>query len=117
MQHDAIRFIDSIRTRSYLAMLHSVEGALINLARARTTRYGDAEMTRFLLGVRAYLLSEGRLRPRQLDDDELPLLKPLCEQLVQAGRFPFKRLELFAAPGGLPPGPPDRASGAAPPKA
>ena len=102
MHHDAYRFVQSIRERFWLGMLSAIDAALIAEARrpaeGRGQRPGsDAEFMRFLMAAREYLLGEGRARPGRMDDEEFSLLRPLCEQLVQQGRFPPARLELFAA--------------------
>jgi hypothetical protein len=90
----------------------AVEGALVTLAHARARPRAEARdelrKVRFLVAVRDYLLSEGRVRPQAMDDPEFILLRPLCEHLVRTGRFPQKRLELFPAVSHWQFGAPDR---------
>lgn len=98
MHYDAYLFIHAIRNRYWLGMLAAVDAALSGATGARrdsASRNVDAGFLRFLLGTRDYLMSEGRVRPDGMKDDEFLLLKPLCEHLVASGRFPLKRLDLF----------------------
>lgn len=103
MHYDAFLFVQTIRTRFWLGMLAAVDAALLAAERwpATRRRHGpvqqgtDAEFTRFLADTRDYLVSEGRMRPKDMADDQFLLLKPLCESLVQQGRFPHARLDLF----------------------
>lgn len=102
MHYDAFLFVQDIRKKFWLGMLASVDAALIAAARGQVGKgpravhpEAAAEFTRFLLGAREYLLSEGRVRPN-LDDEQFALLRPLCEHLVSQGRFPHDRLQLFA---------------------
>lgn len=103
MHHDAYRFVETIREKFWLGMLSAIDAALVAAARrpAGDDRSGprpgsDAEFMRFLIASREYLLSEGRIRPAPMHDDEFRMLKPLCEHLIRQGRFAPARLELFA---------------------
>jgi hypothetical protein len=106
MDFDAYRFIEQIRARYWLGMLAAIDSALIHIARGpavqrrSSARAGDdVEFMRFLSAARSYLLAEGRLRPAGMSDDQFLLLKPLCDHLVQTGRFATATLGLFQPTG------------------
>jgi hypothetical protein len=107
VHYDAFVFIESIRNRFWLGMLAAIDTALLSAARWPTARKrpgpfhpgSDTEFMRFLMATRRYLLSEGRLRPEGLEQDQFDLLKPLCEHLVQTGRFAPDTIKLFDQPG------------------
>ena len=101
MNQDVFRFVDSIRTRAWLGMVHAIDSALIEATR-RSDQLGaqlrDAEhieFMRFLVAARAYLMGEGLERPAALEDAHFLQLKPLCESLVLRGRFAESCLRLF----------------------
>jgi hypothetical protein len=101
MHYDAYRFVQSIREKYWLGMLSAIDAALIAEARRPADGSGqhpgnDADFMRFLMASREYLMSEGRTRPAAMHDEEFSLLQPLCEHLVQQGRFAPERLALFA---------------------
>jgi len=93
MHNEAFFFVQAIQKKFWLGMLAAIDAALISAARRPGA---DAEFMRFLIATREYLLSEGRLRPDNMLDDDFVLLKPLCEHLVSQGRFPHSRLQLFS---------------------
>jgi hypothetical protein len=103
MQFDAYQFVQQIRGRYWLGMLAAIDTALVSAARwpATSRRAGpvhpgsDAEFMRFLFAAREYLLSEGRVRPDNISDENFLLLKPMCQHLVESGRFPAERLKCF----------------------
>jgi hypothetical protein len=106
MHDDARRFIQGICYRHLAGMLAALDSALVRAAASPPS--GEARgpvhegtifgFMRFLMATRDYLLSEGRLRPKGMDDEEFGLLRPLCEQLVSTGRFPPQRLAIFGGP-------------------
>jgi len=103
MHHDEFVFVQSIRKRFWLGMLASIDAALLAAARrplgerrgASGQPGADVEFMGFLVAAREYLLGEGRRRPVKIDDERFLLLKPLCESLVEQGRFPHETLQLF----------------------
>lgn len=98
MRYDAHLFIEQIKTKHWLEMLHAIDAALGIAHREShnaSTGY-DAAFMVFLTAAQRYLLSDGRERPAGIDNATLLLLKPLCEQLVAKGRFTGANLELFS---------------------
>src|SRR5689334_18598057 len=106
MHYDAFLFIEAIRSKYWLGMLGAIDFALTTLERypAAHNRPGpwqpgsDEGFRQFLLATRDYLLAEGRLRPEDITLEQFLLMKPLCEHLVEQGRFAPDCLALFQVP-------------------
>jgi hypothetical protein len=103
LEQELFRFIESIKDKHWLSMLQGIDAVLLRLSRAPipgSPHYSrlvlsDTEFMFFLIAARKYLLADGRARPDAMADSDFMLLRPLCEHLVQIGRFPPERLECF----------------------
>lgn len=103
MNYEGFLLVEKLKGRSWPGMCQYIDATLGAMDRWPSAFEWDgmfhpgtmAGFRQFVLCTRTYLAEEGRKRPAGMPLDDFLLLKPLCECLVGAGRFPPDGLDVF----------------------